>query len=240
MRRFVLTFAVFAALALQAAPDKLEEGDACAARKDFPAAIRAYDEAFNTGTPEVKVQSGFKSAALKRELAMFDDAYVTCEEITKLPGVPDPDKAKALEAMVQIALVDLNNIYRAIPAAEKLKQIQTATPAQKKLADEVLAKCKFKKESAELLPEELPKAQAIAKLIRKDHPRMFFNAETWPKVLKHLERPEIRRYYETNVKIPASKAPDEPKLWNGEKGQTRTPEDIYVMVPRPKIGRAHV
>jgi heparin/heparan-sulfate lyase len=226
---------MLAAFSLTAAPDKLAEGDARAAQKDYPAAIRAYDEAFNTGTAEVKAQTGFKSAALKRELAMFDDAYVTCEEITKLPAVSDADKAKAFEMMARIALFDLNNIYRGTSAAGKLRQIKGITPVQKKLADEIIAKCKFKKESAELLPEELPKAQAIAKLIRKDHPRMFFNAETWPKVLKHLERPEIRRYYEANVKIPASKAPDEPKLWNGEKGQTRTPQNTYITIDRPSL-----
>jgi heparin/heparan-sulfate lyase len=227
-KALILCLSILTAIVIPAA-------DRPAAETTVESEIRAAAAAFTSGDAANRARAGFRIAALRLQLRQDADALAVNQEIAGLPGIAAADRNRALGNIAEIALFKLNNVAAARNAAGQLANNPNATPEQRKRAEALLAMCKIKKESAELLPEELPQARKIAARIRRDHPRMFFNAETWPRIEEHLKRPEIRRYYEKNVKEPAAALPDEPKLWNGERGQTRTPQNTYVNVDRPTL-----
>ena len=232
--RILSVFSLMSCGILLCGAASVKDADQLAAKGKYKEAVDTYSGIYYSEAPiQERVRSAFLCVNLQRKIKAYNQAHDLAVAITRNEAVSQEDKAKAFALAMDIALNDLNNLYSATVSAGSLLKNKAATEAQKKAARDILANCKRKKETADLTPEEKRVIASLKKKIRPDHPRIFFNKETFPLLVKHFKRPDVQAYYKKNVRPLAVNAPSDPQLWTGKKGQTRTPDSRYIKVDRP-------
>ncbi len=215
--------------------DPLSRGDRLLLAGKPREALAAYGELrFGPDTPE-KIQSFLNSMIAHRQLRLFRDAIADNQTLIGSAAVPEKIKAFAQLNVARIALDEQNDRYVAADGCRRLKENQSAPATFTAEADRLLKRIDVKVKTKTLTPDESAAADRIAAKIRRDHPRIFVNADTLAAFRKYIERPDIQRYYQANVKAPAAKIPAEPKVWNGEKGQGRGEGNSYAQLPKPTV-----
>ncbi len=197
--------------------------------------LRVYEETVRNSDGRKQLDALKAAARLKIQLKQYDYAVLDYQKIYAHAAASAADRSEAQAELANLYQVHLREFPRAVQAARELSRLPGVTPKQRKQAETVIEQCRTRESTPRLLPDERPAAEALARKVRADHPRMYLNAETLPLIRRHIERPDIKPYYLEHVKKFADAAPADPQLHSGEKGQTKTAAGKYVQVDRPNF-----
>ena len=209
--------------------------DSLLAEKKYRQAAEAYANLDGCVIPEIKVQAMLNRICAQNLLRHFYDAYQTAKKLKNLPEAQNDPRIKRL-GMLNIGYImfyHLNDYFHSTRNCSLLLR-ETDLPLMfKKICNNIFKDMKVKRNSRSVIPRGRAIALEVAARISKKHPRMFFNAKTWPRILANLKRPIIQQYYLENIKEPAVSAPDKPKVWNGKTGLGKTKDGTRKYLPKP-------
>ena len=205
--------AIFLSLTMSASlyAATIAEGDQYWKKGDYKSAMRCYSEIYNSAdSARERIAGGLRWVRTLRKLGNYEMAHNISRDIGRSPDALPKEKIDAWLLNIDINRNCLNNIYDFNRAAQALRAIKEVTPEQKKFAIEMQKEYARRKKTQEMTPAEQKYIAPIKAQIRKDHPRMFFTKETFPLVVKHNQRPDIREYFDKNVRTLAKTPPMNP------------------------------
>ncbi len=143
------------------------------------------------------------------------------------------------QAALRGARIALHQLYYENEAVRDLDRVLAkdsgATPAMRREAQALREEWRDRRTGRTVLPQDQAAARRLSKRIRPDHPRMYLTPETLPLLKARLEQPRWRQYFEENIRRPAADIPENPSVWNGEKGQGRKPDGSRATLPKPTV-----